>query len=147
VLRNFIFCVGNDGCTDPFSAFNKLNTLVIDTCTVRDKQNLCMSSVTLANLTILASYVWGGFKFELSTPSLCSFVYSGGYLQKLCASRCNLSSIKHVNISGLMLPNFTDTPLALFNWLTGLANIESLTVCSITLKVLYKKFQHFHSKF
>lgn len=140
-LHKFTFCVSNDGCANPFSALNKLISLVLESCIVRDEQKLSISSATLTYLTILN--LWVGFKFELSTPSLSNFVvYCGAPLQKLCGSTCNLPSIKHVNIiiHGRRELNSADTPLVLFNWLIELANIESLMVCLDTLKVLYKMF-------
>lgn len=135
-LRNFAFCVRDDGRVDPFSSFNKLNSLIIDKCQVVDKQNLCISSTTLVNLNIISCYnpPEASCKFELSTPSLCNFYFRGTPLQKLRGSKSNLSSIKHVDF-GVGL-NSADSPLVLFNWLVELANIESLTVSYSTLQVL-----------
>lgn len=135
-LRNFVFCVGDDGRVEPFSSCNKLNTLIIEKCQVVDKQNLCISSTTLVNLKIISWYnpPEASFKFELSTPSLCNFYFRGTPLQKLRGSKINLSSIKHVDF-GVGL-NSADSPLVLFNWLVELANIESLTLSYSTLQVL-----------
>jgi hypothetical protein len=81
-------------------------------------------------------------KFQLSTPSLCTFDYSGTPLQKLCGTMDNLSSVKHVTIyvPDNKLSKEGNTPLILLNWLIELANIESLTVSLHTLKVLLRIF-------
>ncbi|XP_058751059.1 F-box/FBD/LRR-repeat protein At3g26920-like [Vicia villosa] len=137
-LQSFTFLVGDDGCTEPFSALKKLNSLIIDKCEVLDSQNLCISSTTLVNLTIIMSYREhrSYFGFELSAPSLCTFNFSGLPLQKLCRSNGNLSTVKHVSIDVDYWVLAADTPLVLLNWLVELANIKSLTVTSTTLKVL-----------
>jgi hypothetical protein len=99
-LKGFLFCVGDDGRVDPFSKFDKLDTLMIyGSCEVcDDKLSLCISSTTLVNLTIRTNYSRaGGIRFQLYTPNLCTFVYRGHIpFQKLCGSNNNLSSIKHV---------------------------------------------------
>ncbi|XP_058782028.1 F-box/LRR-repeat protein At3g26922-like [Vicia villosa] len=137
-LQSFTFRVGDDGRAEPFSALNKLNSLIIDKCEVLDAQSLCISSTTLANLTIITSYRArkAYFGFELSAPSLCSLSFSGLPLQKLCRSNGNLSTVKHVSIDVDYWVLAADTPLVLLNWLVELANIKSLTVTSTTLKVL-----------
>jgi hypothetical protein len=78
-LKSFAFRVCDNGCAEPFSAFNKLNSLIIDHCIALDAENLCISSVTLASLTIITpSVVPRNYrKIELSTTSLCSFAYYG----------------------------------------------------------------------
>ncbi|XP_058746235.1 putative F-box/FBD/LRR-repeat protein At5g22610 [Vicia villosa] len=128
---------GDDGYADPFSAFKSLNTLIIQYCQVLDDKNLSISSVSLVNLTIQLSY-HTPYKFELSTPNLCSFYFVGQPFQKLSGrnSYSNLSSIKHVHI---VLPNWIrveNIPSILFNWLVELALMESLTISSKTLKIL-----------
>jgi hypothetical protein len=134
-LEYFVFHDGGNGCAEPFSELSKLNTLVIRNCKVLDAQNLYISSATLANFTIEMDpndYS----KVELDTPSLCSFDFTGIPVQKLCGSKCNLSSLKDASINvpmGLAIPSYT--PLVLLGWLVELTNIESLTVPSSTLQV------------
>jgi len=136
-LHRFIFCVGDDGCVNPFSTLKKLNTLVITGCIVRDYLNLCIVSATLANLTIRTGYSKSEMKFHLSTPSLRTFVYRGHVpFQKLSASNRNLSSIEHVDLNVGMWLTYADNPVFLLNWLVELANIKSLSVTSRTLKVI-----------
>ncbi|KAI5410674.1 hypothetical protein KIW84_055986 [Lathyrus oleraceus] len=77
------------------------------------------------------------YKFELSTPNLQSFDFTDNPVQKLSESRNNLSSIKHVNIDVQIRLSLENYPLILLNWLTELALIESLTVSSSTLEILY----------
>ncbi|KAK2387719.1 F-box/LRR-repeat protein [Trifolium repens] len=72
-LQSFAFPVGNDGRTEPFLTLNKLNSLVIRRCKVLDGHTICISSATLANLT-LEIHPSDYCEIELSTPSLCTFV-------------------------------------------------------------------------
>jgi len=136
-LHGFIFCVGDDGLVNPFSTLNKLNSLVITGCIVRDNQNLCISCATLASLTVETGFSKSEMKFQLSTPSLCTFVYCGHVpFQKLCASNSNLSCINHVNLDVGVWLTGAENPLLLLNWLVEIANIKSLSVTSRTLKVI-----------
>ncbi|KEH25353.1 F-box/RNI/FBD-like domain protein [Medicago truncatula] len=133
-LHYLAFRAGDDGRVKPFTLFNRLNSLTLRYCKVLGKQNICISSVTLANLII--EYC----NFELNTPNLCNFVYKGIPLVKqLCGSKNNLCSVKHVNIDidDRSLKKSAQTSLILHNWLVELANIESLTICSHTLEILY----------
>lgn len=135
-IRYFVFqSSGDDGYAEPFSALKSLNTLIIDCCKVHDEEILSISSATLVNLTIrmIPSY---NYKFELSTPNLHSFDFTGNPVQKLSKSHNNLSSIKHVNIDVQIRLSLENYPLILLNWLTELALVESLTVSSRTLEVL-----------
>jgi hypothetical protein len=135
-LHRFNFCVNDDGCVNPFSTFNRLKSLNIYNCTVSGNQSLCISSATLVNLTIKSNLWWLRFKnFQLSTPSLCTFVFCDTPCQKLCGSLSNLSSVKHVNIDAPWDYKSKNTPLVLLNWLIELPNTESLTVSMNTLEV------------
>ncbi|KAK2441097.1 F-box/LRR-repeat protein [Trifolium repens] len=134
-LKSFTFCVGDDGCVDPFSTLNSLNSLIIRHCSVRDRDahNFCISSATLVNLT-MESFDY--CKVELSTPSLCTFVFNCiGAVPALCRSKSNLSSVKHVNID-VLVNCTTEVSLTLLSWLVELVNIKSLMITSCTLKVL-----------
>jgi len=141
-LESFTFCVGDDGCAEPFSAFSSLNSLIIRHCKVLDAHNLCISSATLANLTLeTVHYQYG--KIELSTPSLCTFVFvCAGDIPalKLHGIESNLSSVKHVKIHASIGCIDADKSLVLFNWLVELANIKSLTINDNALEVLSAKF-------
>ncbi|CAJ2678307.1 unnamed protein product [Trifolium pratense] len=132
-LGNFAFCAGDDGRVEPFSAFNKLNSLIIDNCTVKDAQILFISSQTLFSLT-MRNHSFDVYQIELSAPSLCIFSFMGTPYQKFCGS--GLSSVKQVNIDAEMLANYSVPPLALLSWLSGLVNVKSLTVSASTLQVL-----------
>ncbi|RHN44651.1 putative leucine-rich repeat domain, L domain-containing protein [Medicago truncatula] len=136
-LESFIFPVGDDGCVDPFSAFSSLNSLIIRYCRVLGQQNLCISSATLDDLTIEKHNKYD--KIELSTPSLCTFVFvCEGNIPalKLHGIERNLSSVKHVKIDVSILGSIVvDTSLALLNWLVELANIKSLTINHNALEV------------
>ncbi|RHN76403.1 hypothetical protein MtrunA17_Chr2g0331731 [Medicago truncatula] len=121
-----------------------LDRLIIDSCIVQDAQNLCISSTRLVNLTILmddcdlAINIGTYFGLELYAPSLQTFAFSGPYTPKLFASKNVLSSIKHVDIHVTCYWNLKaeQTSSVLLNWLVELANVESLTLSSYTLKVL-----------
>jgi hypothetical protein len=132
-LTNLTFCGDENGCAEPFSAFTNLNSLVIHRCKVKDTQILSISSETLLKLNILD--IRNCAKVELSTPSLSTFTFPRGLDldQKICGS--GLSSVKQVNIKA---PNYAASAkhgLVLLSWLQDLANVESLTVTSITLQV------------
>jgi hypothetical protein len=131
-LGNFAFCAGDDGRIDPFSAFNKLNSLIVDNCTVKDANILCISSETLVSLT-MRNHSFDVYQVELSAPSLCTFSFMGTPYQKFCGS--DLSYVKQVNIDAEMLANYSLPPLILLSWLFDLANINSLTVSASTLQV------------
>lgn len=142
-LKSFAFRVCDNGCAEPFSAFNKLNSLIIDHCIALDAENLCISSVTLASLTIITpSVVPRNYrKIELSTTSLCSFAYYGIPYQKLSGSQ--LCSVRHVNIDACVRWNYTALDwkqanlLVFLSWLLELVDIESFTISFTTLQVLY----------
>jgi len=126
------FCGGESGCAEPFSAFNRLNSLVISCCTVKDAQILKISSETLANLAMhhnFSNYA----QIELSAPSLCTFTITGMPTHKICGS--GLSSVKQVNIAAQMYSNWENLPMVLLSWLLDLANVKSMTVSSTTLQV------------
>ena len=94
-----------DGCVNPFSTFNLLNTLIIDRCVLLDAKNLRISSTKLDNLTICMydndprNNFRTSFGIELYAPTVHTFDYSGEeYIPKLVGSKSFLSFIKHVNI-------------------------------------------------
>jgi hypothetical protein len=132
-LHNFVFRSKKDGQAEPFSALKKLNSLTIRFCKVLDAQNLCISSITLANLTIQTQHKLNYREIELYTPSLSTFAYAGTPKAKLC--RSHLCSIKHVTIDAYMCVNNAEPPSNLLSWLKEFTEIESLAVSSTTLQV------------
>ncbi|KAK2437205.1 F-box/LRR-repeat protein [Trifolium repens] len=146
-LTNFVFCGAESGCVEPFFAFTKLNSLVINSCKVKDAQILSISSDTLVNLAIkdpleiinLATqtdYSSNFAEIKLSTPNLNTFNFTGDLIQKIC--RSGLSSVKQVNIDHSLQDDASvEHGLVIFNWLLDFANVESLTVTSTTLQILY----------
>lgn len=132
-LENFVFCVGDNDCAEPFSIFNRLSSLLISNCKVLRGKTLCISSPTLVNLTVY-NHFYSYYKFDLCTPSLCTFVFSGTPYQKLSAN--NVSSLKHVEIHAEIISFLEDPSRFLFNWLQELANMKSLKVSTNTLQVL-----------
>jgi hypothetical protein len=132
-LLGFVFCSDNDDRAEPFSTLKKLNSLTIWLCEVDDAQNLCISNVTLANLTIQTNQRWNYRKIELCTPYLSKFAYAGTALEKLCGS--HLCSIKHIIIDAYMCSDNAQPPSNLLSWLRALTELKSLTVTSTTLQV------------
>jgi hypothetical protein len=103
---------------------------------VKDTKTLCISSATLVDLTIYNNSN-DYYKIELSTPSLCTFTFPKSTDKKISGS--GLSSVKQVNInaeeSAPTTAVYMERALVLLSWLQDLANVESLTVTSITLQV------------
>ncbi|XP_058784678.1 F-box/FBD/LRR-repeat protein At1g16930-like [Vicia villosa] len=137
-LRHFAFRAGNDGRVDPFSALTNLKSLTMVYCKVAGAQNLCISSTKLVNLYIHMNHYAREtyFGMELYAPSLCTFVFSGIPVEKLSWSKCNVSSIKRVSIDIIEFWKSSETSLILLDWLSELANMESLIISSTALKVL-----------
>jgi hypothetical protein len=129
-LTYFFFCGCENGCADPFSAFTKLNSLVISSCKVKDAQILSISSETLVDLTI-HSFSYKFPQIKLSTPSLCTFTFNGKFVQKICGN--GLSSVRQVNIDAQDC--VVEYALVLLTWLQDLVSVESLIITSTTLQV------------
>ncbi|GAU29478.1 hypothetical protein TSUD_65130 [Trifolium subterraneum] len=132
-LGNFAFCASDDGQIEPFSAFKRLNSLIIDNCSVNDAEILCITSETLVNLT-MCNHSFDIYLIELSAPSLCTFAFMGTPYQIFSGN--GLSSVKQVNIDAEMLANYSFPIWVLVSWLSSLANVKSLTVSASTLQVL-----------
>jgi len=87
-LENFVSCVGDNDCAEPFSIFNGLNSLIISNCKVLRGKTLCISSATLVNLTVY-NHFYSYYKFDLCTPSLCTFVFCEQcFLSYTCRDSC-----------------------------------------------------------
>ncbi|KAL1344739.1 hypothetical protein HN51_018589 [Arachis hypogaea] len=140
-LRRFAFSAGDGELVDPFSGCIKLKTLVIEHYVVKVPHILCISNVTLTNLTIHSSpfHSKEAYEIVLSTPSLRSFAYRGVISQKI-SSKSNLSFLEEVNIDvpKSLLSSRLHSPFILISWLQLLANVRSLTVSSCTLEILSK---------
>ncbi|KAJ1424744.1 Leucine-rich repeat domain superfamily [Sesbania bispinosa] len=135
-LQSFAFSASDNDRAEPFSAFARLNSLLIHYCTLVNAQILCISSTTLVNFTIHNDSK-DFYEIELSTPSLRTFAFTGTPYQQISGS--NLSSLEHVNIDAEMWSKLksNETPLILLCWLLELANTKSLTVTASTLQVLF----------
>jgi hypothetical protein len=133
-LQNFRFCVGDNDRAEPFSAFNRLNSLLISNSDVRGAQTLCISSATLVNLTLYDNK-YSCYKIDLRTPSLCTFTFCGNPFQEISGS--DISSLKHVDIHAEVESDCQySPPWVLLSWLIEFADIKSLTVTATTLQVL-----------
>ncbi|PNX93298.1 F-box family protein, partial [Trifolium pratense] len=133
-LGSFAFCASdNNARAEPFSAFNRLNTLVLRQCGVRDTQTLCISSATLVNFRV-HSHSYNFYEIEFCTPNLVSFTFIGEPYQKLSGS--SIAYVKHINIDARVLTLQKEPPQFLLNWLLELAYTKSLSVTASTLQVL-----------
>ncbi|XP_061371736.1 F-box protein At1g60400-like isoform X2 [Gastrolobium bilobum] len=156
-LYNFVF--GDSELLEPFSSCTKLMTLVIHNCDVMDTQTLCISNATLVNLTVHDS-THQAYSLVLSTPNLCSFVFSGVPAQQISGSLHSwslsvLSLVKEVNIDvddwfvssylesvALKEENinvdespYLETAFTMNCWLQVFANVTTLTLSSSTLQI------------
>jgi len=139
-LKEFNFSCDENRCAEPFFAFTKLNSLVIDRCNIWDAKILKISSETLVNLTMRKNIFFFD-KIELSTSSLCTFSYNGSLIPRICGS--GLSSVKQVYIA-VTMGEYKEKPgMVLRSWLLDLANVTSLTISSTTLQVLCHVFRFF----
>ncbi|XP_057440203.1 F-box/LRR-repeat protein At4g14096-like [Lotus japonicus] len=146
-LVNFAFWENHHGIAEPFSAFIKLNSLIIENCSLSEAHcTLSISSRTLCHLTVFNQYRLL-HKTELSSPSLRTFAFEGTPYQKLTGS--NLSSLEqvHINVANwsleqedremLMWANYPQPPFILLSWLLKLPNIKLLTFSACTLQALF----------
>ncbi|AES69174.2 cytochrome C biogenesis protein ccsA, putative [Medicago truncatula] len=124
------------GGAEPFSAYPRLNSLMISNFEIIGEQNLYISSTTLVKLKIQVYYEpkKNYCKIELSTPGLCTFSFVGTPFEILSGN--NPSSVKHVKIYANMWWNYVTAPSILLSWLQELADTKTLTVSSNTLQVL-----------
>lgn len=123
------------GGAEPFSAYPRLNSLMISNFEIIGEQNLYISSTTLVKLKIQVYYEpkKNYCKIELSTPGLCTFSFVGTPFEILSGN--NPSSVKHVKIYANMWWNYVTAPSILLSWLQELADTKTLTVSSNTLQV------------
>jgi len=137
-LQWFAFHGNSSGRVEPFSRFKRLNTLILENCKIVHVPNLCISSTTLANLTIQSNDGLCDFsRIELSTPSLCTFSFTGNPLEILYGSR--LSSIEDVIIDVNVAWISAKFPSVLLSWLIEFSAIKSLAVSSTTLQVYHNR--------
>ncbi|PNX97432.1 F-box family protein [Trifolium pratense] len=134
-LENFAFRCGASDIAEPFLPFTKLNSLVLDRCNLVGTKNLRISSATLDNLGMHKNSRDFG-KLELSAPSLRRFAFTCGRgFPEI--GETSLSSVKQASILySLHSSSAMDHGSVLFSWLKGLANVESLTLNSISLQIL-----------
>jgi hypothetical protein len=135
-LRSFYFCARDNGYAEPFSAFSKLITLIIQDCKLLNARILCISSITLVNLTVdEIGYYRDSYICRLYTPNLYNLNYIGTLNQKLFRSCC----FKHVyiDVRNECSRIFEQDYPFLLNLLVELGNIKSLTISFSTLQVCF----------
>ena len=131
-LRHFSFHASDNDRAEPFSGCKRLNNLVIASCTLWDAKILCISSASLSSLAFRPRSC-DLYEVVLSTPNLRSFAFEGVLFRYL--SGRNLSSVERVHIDADVLSRDSNSPSVLLDWLIGLTNVQSLTVCANTLQV------------
>lgn len=109
--------------------------MTIDYCTVKDARVLCISSVSLASLTMRSDQSEDFYKIALSTPNLRALGFTGAPFQQLIWN--NVSKLERVCIDAEIWSTSLESPLILLSWLLELANIKALTVSASTLQVLF----------
>ncbi|XP_057425718.1 F-box protein At4g22280-like [Lotus japonicus] len=133
-LGKFTFCSSGNNRADPFSAFKRLKSLIIDRCDLKDAETLYISSLTLVSLALLDPPSQTFYKVELSTPCLHRLACTGS--PSLYLDDSGLSSVQEVDIDIDMYSYSPVPPLILLCWLQGFVNVRSLTVSTNTLQVL-----------
>ena len=92
-LECFAFCASDNDRAEPFSGCNRLNNLVIRSCTLRDAKVLCISSATLSSLAFDPGCS-DSYDIVLSTPNLRSFAFEGIPFQHLSGSKDLVTRLK-----------------------------------------------------
>lgn len=94
-LTNFIFRDSeNVGYVEPFSFFNKLNSLILRGCSAMKAKPLALSSLSLINLSMINDFPRCTY-FEISAPSLSSLTLAGIPVKILRGS--SLAFVKELN--------------------------------------------------
>jgi hypothetical protein len=132
-LENLSFTTSDNGCVEPFSTCNMLNTLVIMGCHLQDDtQTLCISNSNVSSLTLACIHM---HKVVICTPKLTSLTISG--LPTFQApSACNLPFLEvNIGYSFLYKP---DESLVMISWLQLFDKVKIMTLGFDTLKETYK---------
>lgn len=137
-LEHATFTASDSDCAEPFSACDKLNTLVLDRCNLHHGAKfLCICNSNLSSLSIGSTIQEAPYKFVLSTPNLRSLTVMRDPIYQL--STCNLSFLEQVNIDieAYFHTHFERTYLALISLLQVLADyVKIMILSSSTLKIL-----------
>ncbi|KEH24405.1 hypothetical protein MTR_7g108910 [Medicago truncatula] len=92
-LWHFAFSAEDNDRAEPFSTFNRLNSLVLHDCTVKGAQTLSISNETLVNLT-MDKNIYNLYNIDLSTPSLCNWLLELANIKSLTVSTTTLQDAK-----------------------------------------------------
>jgi hypothetical protein len=124
---------------DPFSGCKKLITLIIDCCSLIEKQTLLVSNDQLSKLIIRfdKSFVFN-YKIQMHTPNLKSFAFAGSLGIINCTPQLfdhNLKFLEEVSLELLFPEVSQEIAKILMRWLKMFNNVYSMTLASPTIKV------------
>ncbi|XP_045788947.1 F-box/LRR-repeat protein At4g14103-like [Trifolium pratense] len=135
-LISITFTTSNNGCAEPFSTCNMLNTLLIMSCYLEDDaQTLCISNSNITSLTVGGTKKYEeahNYKVVFCTPKLTSLTITGRPTY-LAPSACNLPFIEEVNVDYTFL-YIPYEGLVMSSWLQLLANVKIMTLSFHTLE-------------
>jgi hypothetical protein len=128
-----------NSCVNPFSGCKKLITLIIDCCSLIEKQTLLVSNDQLSKLIIRfdKSFVFN-YKIQMHTPSLKSFTFAGNLVITNCTPQLfdhNLKFLEEVSLELLFPEVSQEIAKILMRWLKMFNNVYSMTLASPTVKV------------
>jgi hypothetical protein len=128
-----------NSCVDPFSGCKKLITLIIDCCSLIEKQTLLVSNDQLSKLIIRfdKSFVFN-YKIQMHTPNLKSFAFAGSLGIINCTPQLfdhNLKFLEEVSLELLFPEVSQEIAKILMRWLKMFNNVYSMTLASPTIKV------------
>jgi len=135
-LENLSFTASDNGCVEPFSTCNMLNTLVIIGCRLQDDtQTLCISNSNVSSLTLAWIHM---HKVVICTPKLTSLTISGLLNPTFqVPSEYNLPFLEEVNIDYSFLYK-PDESLVMISWLQLFDKVKIMTLGFDTLKETFK---------
>ncbi|KAE9617535.1 putative F-box domain, leucine-rich repeat domain, L domain-containing protein [Lupinus albus] len=136
-IKHVTFSENENGCVEPFSSCNMLNTLVIDHCYLLNATKpIHISNSKLSNLTI-RSFRGDGVTYEiaLSTPNLSEVTIQGFPDHKL-SSMCNVPNLEKVKIEVTWYESFPTNHVVLISMLQVFAKVKILTLSWKTIKTL-----------
>lgn len=137
-LEHVTFAANENGCAEPFSNCQALNTLVLDRCNLhRDAKFLEISNSKLSCLTIGSTIQEVAYKVVLSTPNLNSLTVMRDLIHQVSASDLSFLDQVNIDVETYFHTNIERTYSALISWLQVLANYAKIMILSSsTLKIL-----------
>jgi hypothetical protein len=135
-LISITFTTSNNGCAEPFSTCNMLNTLLLMSCYLQDDaQALCISNSNITSIIVGGTNKYEearNYKVVFCTPKLTSLTITG-HPTFLAPSASNLPFIEEVNVD-YTFPSIPYEHLVMSSWLQLLANVKIMTLGFHTLE-------------